>query len=232
MTALVIFDLDGVLIDSEIVASRTIARELEPHGIVIAPDEVIARYSGHQTPDIVARIAETRTIAFPDDFAQTLDTIILSDLVASVKPVAGIKDVLNSLDRASWCVASNSGSERIRRCLKAAGLVPPYSPRLFSAERVAKGKPAPDVYLHAAREVGAAPPDCLVVEDTVTGVTAGKAAGMTVIGFLGGSHCRAADGTRLRKAGADLIAADSVTLGKLIGLFRDRRQMTARLPFP
>jgi HAD superfamily hydrolase (TIGR01509 family) len=232
MTALVIFDLDGVLIDSESVASRTIARELELHGIVISPDDVIARYSGHQTQDIIALIAESQKLAFVDDFAQRLDTVILSDLVASVKPVAGIKDVLDGLDRASWCVASNSRAERIRRCLKAAGLVPPFSPHLFSAERVTKGKPAPDVYLHAAREMGTAPPNCLVVEDTITGVTAGKAAGMTVIGFLGGSHCRAADGSRLRKAGADLIAGDSVTLGKLIGLFRDRRQMTARLPLP
>jgi HAD superfamily hydrolase (TIGR01509 family) len=232
MTALVIFDLDGVLIDSEIVASRTIAREIEPHGIVIAPQDVIACHSGHQTHDIVARIAESRTIAFPEDFAQSLDAMILSDLVAQVEPVAGIRDVLDGLDRSGWCVASNSRAERIRRCLKAAGLVSPYAPRLFSAERVASGKPAPDVYLHAAKEMGVAPPDCVVVEDTVTGVTAGKAAGMTVIGFLGGSHCRAADGARLRKAGADLIASDSVTLGKLIGLFRDRRQMAARLPLP
>jgi beta-phosphoglucomutase-like phosphatase (HAD superfamily) len=157
--------------------------------------------------------------------------MILADLLAELKPVRGIADVLTHLDGTSWCVASNSSHARISRCLAAAGLTPPFSPRLFSAERVAKGKPAPDVYLHAAKEMGVEPRDCLVIEDTAIGVTAGKSAGMTVIGFLGGSHFREDHGARLQEAGADLIAADSLALVNSIALFRGRREMAARLPF-
>lgn len=230
MTALVIFDLDGVLIDSEVIASEVIARAMKAHGVAITGGDVIAQHTGRRAEDIVSLIAAAHGVAFPEGFAHELEALVLAELVAAVRPVAGLTDILARLDGVSWCVASNSRETRIRRCLAAAGLTPLFTPRLFSAEHVAKGKPAPDVYLRAAQEMGAEPHDCAVVEDTAIGVMAGKAAGMTVIGFIGGSHCGSDHGAGLQKAGADLIAADSATLGKLIALFRDRREMAARLP--
>jgi HAD superfamily hydrolase (TIGR01509 family) len=231
MTALVIFDLDGVLVDSEVIASEVIARAMQAYAVAITGSDVIAQHTGRRAEDIVSLTAAAHGISFPNGFAHELEALVLAELVVALKPVAGLTDILARLDRMSWCVASNSPVARMERCLAAAGLTPRFAPRLFSAEHVAKGKPAPDVYLHAAQEMGAAPYDCVVIEDTVIGVTAGKAAGMTVIGFLGGSHCRADHTAALQAAGADLIAADSATLGKFITLFRDRREMAARLSF-
>jgi HAD superfamily hydrolase (TIGR01509 family) len=230
MTGLAIFDLDGVLIDSEVIASNVVARAMLIRGIAISAEDVVTRYTGRQARDIVTLITQDHRIRFPDGFADELEGMILAELLVGLKPVRGMLDLLAQLTGMPWCVASNSGEARIRRCLKVSGLIPAFAPRLFSADKVARGKPAPDVYLHAAQEMSAAPGDCLVIEDTVTGVSAGKAAGMTVAGFLGGAHCLAADhGVRLQQAGADFIVPDSAALGRLIASLR-RREMAARLP--
>ena len=132
-----------------------------------------------------------------------------------LKAIAGVADAIAAIDLPK-CVASSGVPEKIRHGLECAGLYELLSPHIFSAVQVARGKPAPDLFLYAAKEMGAAPERCLVIEDSVPGVTGAVAAGMTVLGFHGGSHCLPGHGEKLRDAGAALLFDDMRQLPDLI----------------
>jgi HAD superfamily hydrolase (TIGR01509 family) len=213
---LVIFDLDGVLVDSEPISCRVTASVLTKVGIPISEEELLSRFVGISTAAMLEEIATEHGCRLPESFAGTLRARILKAFEQELEPTAGVAAVLDALplDR---CVASSSHPERIRRSLELAGLLERLAPHLFSATMVSAGKPAPDLFLLAAARMGAEPARCLVVEDSEVGVRAGKAAGMTVVGFTGASHVRPkAHAPRLEAAGADATLAEMATLLDLI----------------
>jgi HAD superfamily hydrolase (TIGR01509 family) len=195
---LVIFDCDGVLIDSEPIANAVFSRQLATVGIAMSPHEVMRTFIGRSRDTCIAMAGEMRGEKLPADFARTWDDALHEALDREAKPVNGVPELLRWLE-IPFCVASNGEPEHMRRGLTAAGLMPLVKGRLFSAKQVAHPKPAPDVYLHAASRMGATPERCAVVEDTPTGVKAGIAAGMAVFGYVGGPQ---SDAATLRELGA------------------------------
>ena len=185
MIELVIFDCDGVLIDSEPIANRVFSEQLAAVGFRMSPEEVMRAFVGRSRDTCIAMAGEMRGAPLPAGFAAAWDDALHAALEAEVKPVKGIPDLLRTLP-IPYCVASNGEPSHMQRGLRAAGLMPWVEGRLFSAAEVERPKPAPDVYLHAARAMGVAPAHCAVVEDTPTGACAGIAAGMRVFAYVGG----------------------------------------------
>jgi HAD superfamily hydrolase (TIGR01509 family) len=204
---LVIFDCDGVLVDSEILCCRVHAQALTRHGYPIGVDAVHARFLGRSfadaTREIEAEIGRPLPLAFHDDYRATLNAA----LAAEVEAMPHLRDALDAI-ASKVCVASSGSPDKIATSLTRTGLLDRFAPHIFSASQVARGKPAPDLFLFAAAGMGVAPRACLVVEDSAPGVAAAVAAGMTALGFVGGSHCRPGDADRLRAAGAHAIVAD------------------------
>jgi HAD superfamily hydrolase (TIGR01509 family) len=185
---LVIFDCDGVLVDSERLAVRTEAAILGDLGWPLTEAEIIERFVGrtaiHMHQAIEAQLG--RPVDWDAEFEARYDEIFRRELV----PVDGIVDVLDQLAVPN-CVASSGTHERMDFTLGLTGLLDRFRGRIFSASEVAHGKPAPDIFWHAADRMGVPPNRCAVVEDSVSGVTAGVAAGMSVFGFAGGVTRRA-----------------------------------------
>jgi len=179
---LVIFDCDGVLVDSEPIANRVLAERLSVAGLSMSLHEVMARFVGKTRTGCLELATQLLGRALPDDFAQSWDTALFDALEREVKAVDGVREVLDLLD-IPCCVASNSTPARVRVSLKAAGLLARFEDRIFSAAELARPKPAPDVFLCAAQAMNAAPARTAVIEDSATGVQAGVAAGMTVFAY-------------------------------------------------
>ncbi len=214
---LVIFDLDGVLVDSEPISARVTAAALREAGIEIPAAEICDRFLGVGTAAMLRVIEAEHRCRLPATFPETLRARILQAFEDELEPVAGVQPLLDALavDR---CVASSSHPERIRRSLELAGLLERLNPHLFSATMVSVGKPAPDLFLLAAARMSADPARCLVVEDSEVGIRAAKAAGMTAFGFTGASHVRPeSHALRLQAAGADAIFAEMPALAGLLG---------------
>jgi HAD superfamily hydrolase (TIGR01509 family) len=204
---LVIFDCDGVLIDSEPIANRAHAEALALCGYRIDADVLMERFCGVSDADMLAMIEREWGRSLPADYQTRVALLLEQEYRRSLRPIPGIPIALAGL-ALPVCVASSSPPARIRLGLEAAGLLELFEPRLFSATMVAQGKPAPDLFLYAAARMGAAAQRCLVVEDSLAGVNAARAAGMTVVGFCGGSHCRPGHGDRLLAAGAARVLQD------------------------
>jgi HAD superfamily hydrolase (TIGR01509 family) len=152
----------------------------------------------------------------PGEFPDDLSREILSTFARELKGVEGVRQAVAGL-RARVCVASSSAPERLRFALRVTGYEALFAPNIFSAAEVAEGKPSPDLFLFAARAMSAAPKDCLVIEDSVAGVIAARAAGMTVFGFVGASHFSPPDeGADLTAAGAELIFDEMARLPDLV----------------
>ena len=188
---LVIFDCDGVLIDSEPIANAVFSEMLATVGITMSPADVMRTFVGRSRDTCIEMAGRMRGGALPADFAQRWDDAFHVVLERDVKPVEGIPELLRSL-KIPYCVASNGEPTHMEKGLEAAGLMPLVKGRLFSAKLVAHPKPAPDIYLHAASAMGAKASRCAVVEDTPTGVKAAIAAGMSVFGYVGGPQSDAA----------------------------------------
>lgn len=198
---LVIFDCDGVLVDSEPIANRVFAARLATVGVHLEVREVMARFVGRTRAGCMELAAQLAGRALPADFGERWDAALFEALAREVRPVAGIEAVLGSLDR-PFCVASNSSQRRLRLVLETTGLMRWFEDRYFSAAEVARPKPAPDLFLHAAARLGADPARCVVVEDTPTGARAARAAGMRVLGYAAAPY---ADRERLEAEGARLF---------------------------
>ncbi|HWK64045.1 MAG TPA: HAD family hydrolase [Rhizobiaceae bacterium] len=205
MIELVIFDCDGVLVDSEILACEVICQTLDDSGLAMSVDVALAALVGLDATAGRRKLEAIHGVSLPADFEASLAERLDRAFTTQLKPIAGVAELLRALDR-PYCVASNSGHERLRSTFSATGLAPLVQGRVFSADDVARGKPAPDLFLHAAKTMGGFPPErCLVVEDSVTGVTAARAAGMRVIGFCGGGHILPGHDQRLLSLGADCV---------------------------
>jgi HAD superfamily hydrolase (TIGR01509 family) len=211
----IIFDCDGVLIDSEVIASRADAACLAELGIIISVEEIMQRYLGISAATMCRDIEQRYGLALPPDFVATLHRRVAEVFDAELAAMPGIETLLQNLQQPR-CVASSSAPERLRHSLSVTGLLHYFEPHVFSATQVARGKPAPDLFLFAANAMQASPGCCTVIEDSVPGVQAAVAAGMRVVGFTGGGHCRPGHAERLRAAGAATVAADMARLSALL----------------
>ena len=215
MNSLLIFDCDGVLIDSELIACRVSASCLAEIGIPITVEEIVERYVGISATAMLADLAARAGKPLPVGFADTVRLRLIRCFKSELVAMPGIGSVLAAIN-CPVCVASSSAPERLRYSLSLVGLLSRFEPHIFSATQVARGKPAPDLFLFAAAQMGVDPRKCLVIEDSVAGVRAAAAAGMEVIGFAGGSHCRPGHSERLRDAGAAKVIHDFVALLSLV----------------
>ncbi|MQW90396.1 HAD family hydrolase [Sinorhizobium saheli] len=186
---LVIFDCDGVLVDSEPISLGVLVESLEAAGVSMTTEEASERFLGRSLKSMSAILHDEHGLATDDAFLEAMRTRLYARFREELKPVAGVREAVERLD-AACCVASSSQPERIRLSLTVTGLIDLFEPRIFSASMVARGKPAPDLFLHASAAMGYRPADCIVVEDSPAGIEAAKAAGMRVFAFAGASHAR------------------------------------------
>jgi HAD superfamily hydrolase (TIGR01509 family) len=200
---LVIFDSDGVLVDSEAISNRVLARMLSAEGLPTTLAQARSEYQGLLLADVVAKAQKALGRPLPAGWAESYESARDEAFGADLRAVEGARDAVEGVSAAGRrvCVASQGRLRKIELCLGLTGLRALFAAdALFSAESVARGKPHPDLFLHAAAQMGASPAECVVVEDTATGVAAGVAAGMRVLGYAADS-----DEAALRAAGAEIV---------------------------
>ncbi len=184
---LVIFDCDGVLIDSEIISARMLVAELARLGLAIDLTYVERNFLGRSYPVVMEVIRHEFGLDLPPDFEAHYRENLLAAFQTELKVVPHVHEVLASV-AVPFCIATSSSPRRAAMSLALVGLTPLIGDRVFTSTMVARGKPAPDLFLYAAARMGADPARTLVIEDSLTGIRAGLAAGMTVWRFVGGSH--------------------------------------------
>jgi HAD superfamily hydrolase (TIGR01509 family) len=182
---LVILDCDGVLVDSERLAVRIDVEMLAELGWPLTESDVIERFMGRSQADMVSQIEQHLGRPLPDDWEDSFVMRYRAAFEADLAPVDGVVEALDGIE-APTCVASSGTHERIQFTLGLTGLLERFDGRIFSASDVERGKPAPDLFLHAAKSMGADPARCAVVEDSPYGVEAARAAGMHAFGYAGG----------------------------------------------
>jgi HAD superfamily hydrolase (TIGR01509 family) len=212
---LVIFDCDGVLVDSELISCRAHAQTLSRHGYAITEQQVLERFLGVSDREARLTIEAESGRALPDDFEAQVKAATLQFYAGDLRAIANVGETIAAIDLPK-CVASSGTPEKIRHGLICADLYDVLAPHIFSATQVKRGKPAPDLFLFAAEQMRTSPARCIVIEDSVPGVTGALAAGMRVLGFHGGSHCRPGHADKLRAAGAVTIFDDMRHLPALI----------------
>lgn len=200
----IIFDCDGVLVDSEIIANRVEAEFKTELGFPITTKEQIEKFVGLSLSDA---IVQEEFKKLPANYLELVDARIKEVYKTDLKPILGIPDFLKNCT-APMCVASNSEPEWLDFKLSFTGISSFFHNAVFSSRQVKRGKPAPDLFLFAAEKMGWNVSECLVIEDSVAGVKAGLAAGMTVCGFVGGAHVFPGHAEKLLKMGAHFVVSD------------------------
>ncbi|MCP9228781.1 HAD family hydrolase [Mesorhizobium sp. M0833] len=213
---LVIFDCDGVLVDSEMLSVSALLEMIALAGGNVSEDIAYEHFLGKSMKSVREILASDFGLDLTDQHLTEMRSELMRKFRQELKPMPGIAQVLPKLG-VPCCVASSGTLERIRYALEVTGLLGLLEPHLFSAAMVARGKPAPDLFLHAADKMRAAPRNCLVVEDSPAGIEAARAAGMRVLAFTGGSHTgNPALKARLASSEPDFIFADMLQLPDLI----------------
>ena len=203
---LIIFDCDGVLVDSELLSCRCLSEVLAEFGLQLSVERALELFLGRSTAAIEQHYRDLGQV-LPREFLLRLKARVLETFAGALQPIPGVGTVLSEL-KMPCCVASSSDLDRVSLSLDITGLAPHFGDRLYTTQMVRHGKPAPDLFLHAAGKMQASPSRALVIEDSVSGVQAAKAAGMMVWGFVGGGHYRDRNGRAiLSAAGADRVFA-------------------------
>lgn len=198
---LVIFDCDGVLVDSEPLANQSFSRALKPHGLDWSVEETMRRLMGRSLKSCVEICEAELGRKLPDDFVEKMQAVTYQSFRdAPLQPVPGVKEAVLALQAAglATCVASSGSPEKMKFTLGLTGLWDLFDGRIYSATQVPRGKPFPDLFLHAAIAMNEQPFDCIVVEDSVPGIQAARSAGMRALAYAGAPY---ADGESLAKAG-------------------------------
>ncbi|WPE21035.1 HAD family hydrolase [Shinella zoogloeoides] len=188
-TELVIFDCDGVLVDSEPISITVLVEALAAAGVAMSEAEAHERFLGRSLKSMSEILHDEYGLAIDAAFLEAMRKVLYERFRSELQPIPGVAETVDALGVAH-CVASSSQPERIRLSLSVTGLIGRFEPNIFSASMVVHGKPAPDLFLHASAEMGVDPARCVVVEDSPAGIMAAKAAGMRVVAFTGGSHAR------------------------------------------
>ncbi|WP_405839463.1 HAD family hydrolase [Streptomyces platensis] len=217
---LVIFDNDGVLVDSEPISNRILAGYLTELGHPTSYEDSLRDYMGGAMHRIHEAVLQRSGKRLPDGFDEGFHALVFDEFRRTLEPVAGVREVLEKLaaDGVPYCVGSSGSHERIRVALTTTGLWERFAgadggvgERIFSSQDVGRGKPAPDLFLHAAQKMGVAPERCAVVEDSPLGVRAAVAAGMDVYGFTAMTSAE-----KLTEAGATALFAHMAELPALL----------------
>lgn len=216
---LLIFDCDGVVVDSMYLHTEVESEAFRSVGVDVSPKELTLRFSGVGDAEVHRVLSQETGRAIPPDIAQRIARRKKEVFAERLKPMAGIREVLTALGEKPRCLASGTGVDLLYFLLGIVGLTEQFAPHIYSSEMTPRGKPFPDLFLHAANQLGHAPENCLVIEDGVPGVQAGRAAGMRVLGFVGGEHCDEAHEDRLMAAGAELVFSDMRQLPALVERF-------------
>ena len=211
---LIIFDCDGVLVDSEPIANRVMAEAIAGLGWPLTTADCIARFKGHHLDTVTAAVEDRLARPVPEVWLRDLRAATAAAFEHELEPVPGVVAVLDAVAASgtAYCVASQGPLEKMAVSLGVTGLRARFEGRIFSAYQVARGKPHPDLFLFAAEAMGVAPRTCVVIEDSPLGVAAAEAAGMDVLGFA-----PEGDGADLAAAGARLFR-DMAELPGLLGL--------------
>ena len=212
---LIIFDCDGVLVDSEVISCRVHADVLTRYGYPITAEQVHQRFLGRSAHEATLEVERELGRPLAEAFELERRTALLAELAETVEAIPHLHETLDAIGL-RICVASSAAHEKIFTTLSRVGLYGRFAPNIYSGTQVSFGKPAPDLFLFAAEQMQAAPARCLVIEDSVPGITGAVAAGMTVLGFHGGSHCRPGHADALQAAGAFRTFDDMRQLPEMI----------------
>jgi HAD superfamily hydrolase (TIGR01509 family) len=223
MDPLIIYDFDGVIADSEVVANTVLAEMVTSLGLPTTLQDSYSLYMGKRFAEVIEAVERSIGCALPPTFAAECQARTLARFREELRVVAGAREYIDAFAHIPRCIASSSTPARLALCLDVLGLQPMFGPHVFSASAVARGKPHPDIFLHAAHQMAVSPPNCIVLEDSPSGVEAALAAGMTVIGILAASHIQSKQRARLYSAGAHRVArsfreAEDITRQLLAGM--------------
>jgi HAD superfamily hydrolase (TIGR01509 family) len=214
---LILFDCDGVLVDSEIIAAEVESKLLRDAGFDITAEDMCIRFAGMDWKSILLAIEAEADIPVSATLIDKSEKLLDQKLAQRVKMIEGVPYALSKIQE-KRCICSNSSIPRLDLMLTKVGLKAHFGPHIYSAKDLGpdRTKPKPDVYLHGAKMFGVDPARCLVIEDSVHGVHAARAAGMRVIGFTGGSHTYPTHADRLTDAGAETVIARMVELPQMV----------------
>ncbi len=205
-----------MLVDSEVISCRVHAEVLTRHGYPISTEQVFNRFLGRSSRQAHLEVEAELGRSLPDNYHSQLQDELFASFATTMEAMPHIDAALAAITQ-PVCVASSGSHARMRVSLGRAKLYDRFAPNIFSASQVQNGKPAPDLFLFAAAQMATAPERCLVIEDSIAGISGARAAGMAVFGFHGGGHCRPGYGDTLRAAGATLTFDDMRQLPGLIG---------------
>ena len=207
MNGLLIFDFDGVIADSEALANTVLAELVSELGVPTTREDSYNRYMGKRFSEVICEVEAVFGKKLPKEFPDEFQARTLARFRQELRTVDGAEDYIDTFAHIPQCIASSSSPDRLAASLDILGLRAAFEPHVYSASMVSRGKPHPDIFLHAAKQLGVAPVRSVVIEDSASGVQAGVAAGMTVIGLLAASHIQAGHRQRLEAAGAHYVAA-------------------------
>ncbi|MEM6801546.1 MAG: HAD family phosphatase [Bacteroidota bacterium] len=213
-----IFDCDGVLVDSEYVAVNIMLRLLKPYGYTASFEEFSSQFTGMLDTAILAHLREHEGLPLPDDFYHQIESERDRAYLEEIEAVPGMPALIKSL-KIPKSVVSNSHVFHVKLSLKICGLEEVFGEYIYSSEHVAHPKPHPDVYLHALASRNLSPQEVLVIEDSLTGVQAATSAGCKVIGFAGARHVGTAHMKKLASMGVEQVAASAHELEKILGAY-------------
>jgi HAD superfamily hydrolase (TIGR01509 family) len=203
---LLIFDCDGVLVDSELLANEALAELMSALGHPMTTQQALHIFSGRRLRDVLESAEALLSFPMPANLGAAAGQQLFERFRRELQPVKGVREALDMLPYPR-CVASSSARERLDLSIEVTGLKGLFGDNVFSADQVEHGKPAPDLYLFAARSFGVIPANCIVIEDSTLGIQAAVSAGMKTIGFAGASHATVELAQQLKVAGADIVIA-------------------------
>lgn len=217
---LIIFDCDGVLVDSEYLAAQVESKLLTETGYPIEPEEIAERFAGLTWTDILLQVERESGLPISASLIEASSNLLTSKLTNELQVIDGVEKAVAAL-RYPKCIASNSTGDMLEMMLKQSSLYEQFAPSIFSAREVGdkQPKPSPNVYLFAARSFNVDPSRAIVIEDSTHGVHAARAAGMRVIGFTGGSHTYPGHADKLAAAGAETVISHHRDLNAVIDAY-------------
>lgn len=217
MAKALIFDFDGVVADSEVLANTVLAEIVTELGVPTTVEDSYRCYLGKRFGEIIAEIEKTVGRTLPPSFSAQFQARTLDSFRRALLPIPGVREFIVKFSHVPRCIASSSSPDRLAVCLDVLNMTSLFDGRVFSASNVERGKPHPDIFLHAAASMGLLPSECIVVEDSISGVIAGRAAGCTVIGLLAAGHIREDHGARLTAVGAHHVALNYIEMERVVG---------------
>jgi HAD superfamily hydrolase (TIGR01509 family) len=216
MARAIIFDFDGVIADSEVLSNTVLAEVVTELGVPTTVEDCYRDYMGKRFVELIAAVEQEVGRTLPDTFAEYYQSRTFERFRQELAPIAGAREFIVNFADVPRCIASSSSPDRLALCLEVLQMTELFEGRVFSASGVARGKPHPDIFLHAAAEIGVPAAECIVIEDSASGVVAGRAAGAAVIGLLAAGHIRDGDAAKLKAAGAQHLAVDYVEVERIV----------------